>query len=166
MTLLAATRNPGFYVPASPRSGGTSVSAISLDAALDWALERWTETAGNQLRLGGLEQSLVSILNECAVQGWDGYGAKPISPLALSEARQLLAVIPARLLPDEVLAEPHGGIAFQWNADDGNTLVLSLNGTKTIEFAATYGPIDEDAGKRSFSGLLPAHVLGLISKFH
>lgn len=165
MTAFAASNTKPFFVPANPSYGGTSASAAFLDRMLFVALSNWQRAAANKLRLSSLDEQLGLIMQECIVQGRDGYGAHPVSPLALREAKQLLEVLPKSLLPLEVVAEPHGGIAFQWQLANGRSLVVSMNGTKTLEFAAIYGPVDQDLGKRSFAGLFPPSILDLISKF-
>lgn len=165
MTSLAHTEIAAFFVPASPASSGTSPSAQFVNTALGKALLEWERTATRSIRVGNLQAQLRSIADECSGANWDGYGGKPVSPVAVEEARRFLTLIPHRLLPDEILAEPHGGIAFQWNGPRLRSLVLSLNGTKTIEYAAIRGPVEQDSGKRTFAGLLPSFVLRLISEF-
>ncbi len=163
--MIALANTPSFFVPASPAYSGTSTGALFVNDAIRRSFQEWQSTASRRLRIDGLQQQLLSIISECVVQSWDGYSARPLTPMAIDEARRFLAVIPDRLLPNEIVPEPHGGIAFVWNGQQSRSLALSLNGTKTIEYAAIYGPVDQDSGRRSFAGLLPSFILELISKF-
>ena len=61
-----------------------------------------------------LQTALAEIESECQTLGWDGYGAKPITPEAISEIRKLLKLLPAYAPAPYIVPAPTGAITLEW----------------------------------------------------
>ena len=60
---------------------------------------------------------------------WDGYGAPPISPKAVSRAKSVIAQAPIRQKAPNPFVSPtrHGGIGMEWKLDDRKELLLEVS---------------------------------------
>jgi hypothetical protein len=54
------------------------------------------------------------VAEACAVRGWDGYGAAPISSVALEIAQEFCDRLPADWPSPEVAADPEGDVCLEW----------------------------------------------------
>src|SRR6266516_143743 len=61
-----------------------------------------------------LQRQIQKIAEECAAPGWDGYGASPVTPEAVSQARRFAEAIPTELPTPTIGVEPDGAFTFEW----------------------------------------------------
>jgi hypothetical protein len=102
-----------------------------------------------------------SVVEECTVENWDGYGAVSLSPDAISAATRFAEVIPLGLSKPSVGAEPDGNMTFEWYVSPDKTLSVSIDRVANLHYSALLGT-DQHYGTVSFVGVLPAAVLELI----
>ena len=109
---------------------------------------RLKEAASNQPSILALKQ-LKSIYEECSVDGWDGYGAKPISLDAFLEASEFLKMIDdddASFSMPDISPEVDGGIEFEWYNKTGSELTFSFDGNKIITYSGIFADNAETLG--------------------
>lgn len=58
-------------------------------------------------------------------EGWDGYGARAVDPLAIERACVVAGLLPADIPDPIVSVDPDGDISLDW--DYGNKQILSLS---------------------------------------
>ncbi len=65
--------------------------------------------------LGGVLAAPKETYQECSEEGWDGYGARPVTQETYDEAVRFLGALPSWLPTPEIVPEPDGDIGFEWN---------------------------------------------------
>jgi len=116
-------------------------------------------------KLLGIWKELDAVVSECSVAGWDGYDAKPISTAAINEARILLKSMPDTIMPPEIAPEPSGDIGFQWRNAANQILVVGIDGSSLLNFAANLGGGFTNYGTERHSGNLPRHLQKVLLDF-
>jgi hypothetical protein len=89
---------------------------------------------------------------------WGGYEELPVSSAAISEARALLLALPPKFQSPEVLPEPTGAVALEWNFGPFRVFVLSLSGHGAMQFAGFNGRNNQIHGQRAITGEIPDTV--------
>lgn len=150
----------------------TSQATWGVSSDADRLLSRFKElardffqTATAQRRLVQPLDSLIELCRECANPDWDGEGARPIKEETANEACTLLLLLPPNVSSPTLVAEPSGAIAFEWYKRPNQVLVLSVNGNKSIQFAALLGDGNESHGKVNFSGSMPKEIQDKLDAF-
>ena len=93
-------------------------------------------------------EGLLEILNE----------DESISFEIFSEALSFLKNLPSNLEIPDIGIEPSGAITFEWYKEPFKVLVISINGTSTLEFAALAGRGNEWHGKMNYAGEMPTQI--------
>jgi len=78
---------------------------------------------------------LDDLRQEASVQGWDGYGAKPVDPLAYRHAWSFLSALPLSAPIPEVGADSDGEVALDWCFGGRKALTVSIGPTGRCTFA-------------------------------
>ena len=141
---------------------GVSDAALTVYRLVKKVAAESLQSATGQARLGEPYQVLSELRKQCSEKNWDGEGAEAILDAAFAEAEDFLYSIPSSLPMPEVLAEPTGAVAFEWYRGRGRVFVVSVNGSRSIEFAGLFGPGNEWHGKVNFEGTLPKVVIDFI----
>ena len=64
---------------------------------------------------------------EFGKEGWNGYGAPPVSPLSIEYAKLFIGFISdERYFPDEISVDPYGDVNFEWYKDYENFITFSF----------------------------------------
>lgn len=120
---------------------------------------RLKEAASNQPSILALEQ-LKSVYEECSIENWDGYGARPISQDAFLEATAFLQMLnddPSLPMPD-ISPEVDGGIEFEWYNPEGSELTISLDGTNLLSYSGIYDDDAETLGTEPLGNTIPLAI--------
>lgn len=106
-------------------------------------------------------KELNGIYRECSSPNWDGYNANPISRDTFNQAIGIIRLLSNDYLnlsiPD-IVPEPDGDIAFEWEYNEGQTFVFSINEDKTINYAGIFGP-NTVHGNEKFIETLPSAIV-------
>ncbi len=109
-------------------------------------------------------KELYGIYRECSSPNWDGYDANPITKNTLNQAIRIMELLSNDYLnlsiPD-IVPEPDGDIAFEWEKNDEQTFVFSINENKTINYAGIFGPNTVHGNEMFIDTLPPAIVYNL-----
>jgi hypothetical protein len=93
---------------------------------------------------------VLELFEECNKPGWDGYDACPVSEDAKRGAWLLLKLLPRGILPPDIIPEPDGKIALEWDLGKDMLLSLSVEGQQII-YAGILGAGNNIHGKAQFS---------------
>lgn len=139
-------------------------SAISPEArAVHEAATKVVKLTEESLALFGEKATALSQLSaleaECAEQGWDGAGATPMDPIAISLARRFVRALPDGIPLPEFAPEPDGSISVDWIASRTRLFSLSIGHSNRLAYAWLDGA-DKGHGVAGFDGRnVPPRVL-------
>jgi hypothetical protein len=139
MTTMEATFEgmPGLIAPA--RSTAQSEPAREID--------RLREKIREHLLLSYVmsnpaEQALTEldqVRAEASLEGWDGYGARPLDPDAYGFAKTFLNALPSTAPLPELSADTEGEVAFDWVFGERKALTVSVGPSGRCTFAWMLG---------------------------
>lgn len=121
--------------PALGRYGriDTSVS----EEVKDIQIETMKYLEGSQA-LFGPKDAVISLLEEiageCSEKNWDGYGAEPVSWIAVYNAKDFIRALPDGFPIPEAAPEPDGSISLEWIAPN-RRVALSVGDDYRLAFA-------------------------------
>jgi hypothetical protein len=102
---------------------------------------------------------IAEVAADCMAPNWGGEDELPISGQAVSEARQLVDILPPSYANAEVSPEPLGSLALEWRFGPMRTMIVSVSGRGVIEYAGLAGQSTEFHGRAVFTGELPQIML-------
>lgn len=126
----------------------------------------FTSSASGNKRFAESFQSLDEIAQKCKFIDWDGEGAEPIAQEAVSEARTLLRSLPDSVKMPDIFPETTGSIAFEWYHAPGYRYVITMSGTRVIEFAGLFGSGNEIYGEFRIDSGFPKAVRDHLGYLH
>jgi len=161
MTTIAIQNRPA--IRPYPYSTGSSDASQSLQKLYEDTVASLRKSVTWNY-LGGVLVALKETYKECSVDGWDGYGALPITQETYDEAVRFLNAMPSWLPMPEIVPEPNGDIGFEWNFGKNRTLVASVDGTNRITYASLLGTGNKSHGTEVFDGSIPQTLISHISR--
>ncbi len=125
-------------------------------------LRRLKQSISESLALGKLREEVKSKLDrawvDASVDGWDGYGAKAVSSATYGNALAFLETLPTTTPVPDVVPEPDGEIAFEWDYGPWRILSVSVGPTGLLSYAALYGRTSKAHGAEKFIDRLPGAI--------
>jgi hypothetical protein len=103
---------------------------------------------------------LARVAKACSQRGWDGYDAQPISPQTQRNARAFLEDLPMWLQAPDIVPEPDGEIAIEWDLGPGRIFSVSIGDTGKLHYAGLFEDGVERHGVEPFEGVVSTEVLG------
>jgi hypothetical protein len=132
-TVATLERMPGLLRPV--RSTGQSEPAIRISTMQDeirnHLLKSYVVAAPTKQVASRLEE----MWSEASRSGWDGYGAKPVNPLAYMYAQFFINALPNTAPIPEVSADSDGEVALDWFFGNQKALTVSIGPTGRCTFA-------------------------------
>ncbi|MGC2519448.1 MAG: hypothetical protein WA373_10140 [Burkholderiales bacterium] len=128
------------------------------------ARDAWKTSAGYH-RYSQPIQELMDVYRDCSSENWDGEGASAVTESVLDDAVTLLFLLPPSIQNPTFQPEPAGAIALEWYKDPKRVLLLSVNGTRSIQYAGLLGDGNETHGKVNFAGSLPRAIQDLLDAY-
>lgn len=83
-------------------------------------------------------EELWDVYDECKNEGWDGYGAQPVSveDFEISfEFLKLLVKPSLGIKPPEIAADPDGEITFEWYEENGSVFAVGISAHRKLSYA-------------------------------
>lgn len=120
-----------------------------------------SESIGRNIISEETLSELKQVYRDCSIDNWDGYGANPITENTYLEAESIIEMLNETFLNfpmPEIVPEPGGEIAFEWNDDYGQTFVFSIDDNKTITYAGIFGQ-NKVHGTERLRGFLPRTII-------
>jgi len=136
-------------------------SAVALEIARDRQRLRESYTLG-----GGSDiafRDLCSIVEECHMSNWDGYGALPITDRTFRYAAHFLRTLPLGTPVPSVGMETDGQITLEWHKAAYHTLSVSISPDGDLHYSALIGP-NKIYGTEAFLGDIPQIILDLVRR--
>jgi len=93
--------------------------------------------------VGSARERLLDELDDLCVkasrQGWDGYGAEPMSADAYDFAKMFIKALPTTAPLPELSADPDGEVSLDWSFGNRRALTVSVGPTGRCTFAWVLG---------------------------
>ena len=109
--------------------------------------------------------SLLDIYKECSAPNWDGYGAHPINEETYEEAFKIIDSLPLFIEMPDIVCEPTGEIAFEWNKGRDQIFVVSVGGKHKINYAGIFTG-NKTHGSEYFEESLPSTVINNLRRLY
>ena len=103
-------------------------------------------------------EALEDLYLESSEENWDGYGAKPMTPLDHYQAFRFLEALPPHVPTPEVSVDPDGEAAFEWYRGPRHILSVSVGWNSTLSYAGIHG-LGKVHGEEHFVDELPNSIL-------
>ncbi|HEX3151908.1 MAG TPA: hypothetical protein VHR66_27800 [Gemmataceae bacterium] len=136
---------------------GAAARSIELKTNQQRSALRQSTALGNQPAL----DELIAVAQECHEPNWDGYGARAVTPRALSDAFRFLQSLPYGFPLPSVGAEPDGHVTLEWYSSVRRSLSVSIDPDGYLHFAALMGT-NHLYGTFTFFETAPRELLRLI----
>lgn len=161
----------GLYLAgyASLRAYARPGSAVSEEAGI---VEKLAARVGNREegsealfgpKARALEQ-LASLIAECALPDWDGYGARPVDPWAAQAAEKIIRALPEGFPIPELAVDPDGEVSLDWIGSRYRRLSMSVGSGARLPFAWLDGT-DKGHAVSGFDGQqLPERLLAEVRR--
>lgn len=100
-----------------------------------------------------------SLASECGRPDWDGFGAAPIDPLAVTNAIAFIRSFPDRFPLPEFSVDPDGAISLDWIQSRSRLFSLSVNSSNRLAYAWLDGTDRGHAVARFIEDGIPQRIL-------
>jgi len=110
-----------------------------------------------------LEQKILEMFTSCTKPGWDGYSASPITERAKQAAITAINLLPDGVEIPDVVPEPSGEFALEWNPKKKLALSITCAPDRFI-YAAILGT-NKFHGEGLNYGVLPEEIQGILSRY-
>ena len=107
---------------------------------------------------------LADVIRECSEPGWDGYGAKPVTPGAAEHMRVFLDAVPRRLPKADFSADPDGCLTAEWSVVKKILVNVSLDGEGRLCWMAFEWGEEPRCGEVDFDGDVPQKLMRLLER--
>lgn len=155
------------YAPASFWSVATNGASESARFIAKQLLRGWIKTECSQTLGAGLDrlrQNAFRIADECSKQGWDGYGAAPISAKTFLQVQRFIDAIPRGIPLPSVGAESDGHMTLEWYQNPSRVLSVSISPEGDVPYAALLGLPTRVSGSLPFLGEIPDEILRIVRR--
>ena len=85
-----------------------------------------------------LKQEISRLLEDCALENWDGEGALPVSTETVDIALKLVDFFPEYMGAPYISASPQGEVEFDWAGTESGMLTVGVCPTREVAFAALF----------------------------
>ncbi len=106
-----------------------------------------------------LANELQEVLLESIQPGWDGYDAVPLSIGAYQDTLKFLRLLPTKVTQPDIVPEPDGCIGLEWYHSNGNTFIVSFNGSEILAYAGISKSQNKMHGIQVFNDSIPEIIL-------
>ncbi len=113
-------------------------------------------------------EELSQIRYECSTPNWDGYESNPITNDTYKIASYIIELIADNYvnLPfPEIIPEPDGDIGFEWNDEDGQTFVFSIDANCMINYAGIFG-LRKVHGTEIYTNNIPPAIIYQLNRLN
>ena len=132
-TAVVLGRRSGLITPT--RSTARSESAIRLTDIREQIRRHLLDSYTVRRAAEGALNELDDVRAEAGLEGWNGYGAKPMHPDAYHNAKLFLEAMPTTAPSPEVSADPDGDVALDWVFGERKALSVSVEAAGRCTFA-------------------------------
>lgn len=139
---------------------GASDEARSIWRAINTVKTHLMSSVSGQ-ELNRIIYEIRRITQELSFHKWDGYDAVPINIGSSKLAIEFLEGMPRNSSMPEILPEPDGNVAFEWQRSRDYWLVLSFSSDGHIHYAGRYGD-NRTKGTEKYMGNVPHEIFSKI----
>lgn len=161
-TLASSLKGGGLLAPMTV-SRGVSADADAVKQRIGEVCEHLWESVTLRRVTEMAWVELADAASEAAIANWDGYGAKPVDPLAYRQAERFLAALPTTTPVPDVSVDPDGEVSISWNVEPGWIFSVSIGASGRLSYAGLFGT-SKAYGTDWFITEIPQTVLGSIAR--
>ena len=154
---VAALAAPGWLLPRVDRA--VSDEAVLLRKLFGLVAESRRESVALSRLLSVAGATLEDVYRNASVENWDGYGARAMSPAAYEHAKAFLEALPTTAPIPDVVPEPDGEVAFEWDRGPWCVFSVSVGSDGTLSYAGLYGRRTKAHGTELFVDAVPKAVM-------
>lgn len=92
-----------------------------------------------------------SIAADCSKSNWNGDQSEPIGEQTVLYAKKLVSLFPNDIAVPDVVPEPDGSIGFEWDIDQDQWMIVSVNEGGSIYYAVKFDEHSKSDGKIDFN---------------
>jgi len=122
-----------------PGLAGFSREAVFVASEKQSLAGRLMETVTFGERDRAILSRLFSVISQTANEGWDGYGALPVSVKTYIKTMEFLCVLPGTVKLPEMSADPDGSLSMEWYRSPEWIVSISIDGNGKLDYAAIFG---------------------------
>ncbi|MBU8920940.1 MAG: hypothetical protein KOO63_03670 [Bacteroidales bacterium] len=152
------------FMGTSPATGSKAYSEESQQSVFPSRAFGCSDTSA---LIGGclLSQEIVKTYLDAFTEGWDGYGAEPVTRETVAHAIAFASTIPSSFPMPDICADPDGDINFEWYDSPGRVFSISINAAGLLNYAGLFGK-SSSYGVEEFAGLFPRAFIILIQRLY
>lgn len=105
-----------------------------------------------------VSSALATAIKETRAENWDGYGALPVSMVAVGNARIFLQMLPSSMPSPDVGVDPDGEVSFEWYRGPSRVFSVSIGDANAVSYAGIFGP-SRSHGKEYFFDVMPGTII-------
>ena len=156
--LVTASRRIGLIAPPSRVSQGESESAKQISNCVERVRQHLLGSVSIREYAQQALEELEQAARDAALEGWNGYGARPIQREAYRNARTFIQALPTTVPKPEVGVDPDGEVSIDWLFARGLTLSVSIGARGRLTFVSSIGNRTIE-GTEWLDGGIPASIL-------
>lgn len=103
--------------------------------------------------------NLKLIFQNCSEENWDGYGASVLKKKAFEDAVKFMKQLPQEFPLPEMVPQPDGDIAMEWELETDHWFIASFPGDGRIDYAGAFGIEARSKGVEKFFETIPDEIL-------
>lgn len=161
-TLASALKGGGLLAPMTV-SRGVGPDADAVKQRIGEVCEHLWESVTLRRVTEMAWVELADAASEAANPNWDGYGAKPVDPLAYRQAERFLVALPTTTPVPDVSVDPDGEVSISWNIEPDWVFSVSIGARGRLSYAGLFGT-SKAYGTEWLITEIPQSVLGSIAR--
>jgi hypothetical protein len=148
-------------VPCKTVSARSSPATVTVYNLTENAPENHSDTWTYGYPHYNLLNQLGKVFSECSSEGWDGYGAAPVSKETFGYALFLIESLPPGFPTPEIGADSDGHLNFEWYNDPRHLVSVSISPEGKLYYAALIGE-EKKHDSVPFTGEIPKKICDII----
>lgn len=136
----------------SPEAQAVSERAGALEETAELSQVLFGEKAG-------IISELRALVHECSKEGWDGYQATAIDPLAVLMAEGFIRALPDQFALPEIAPEPDGAVSMDWIDSPHRVFSVSVSASNRLAYAWVDGTDKGHGVARFYAGKIPSRMI-------
>lgn len=134
---VATESHIGNSVGSSSTAGASDLDGF-MRQACKVALDHFKEPFTNKTPQDLVQEEILQVAGECQCKNWDGYGARPVSKVAVLGVQKFASLIDGLPVP-EVTPHPDGELALDWYGEGDAVFSISFGEEGNVSYAGRFG---------------------------
>lgn len=162
MTIACADRLNSSFL-SFPSNLGVSKGADAIEKQAEELQNTFAQSLTIGKHVKETLRSLAKAIEECSIEGWDGYGGKAIDELSCVRAISFSQMLPMHLPVPEIYIDSDGEVTFEWYLGPRKVFSVTVRGNDELAYAGLFGA-NKTYGTECLDDELPETILDNISR--